>query len=71
VETFYSYIHPDDRAAVQEHWEKCASTGEDYHIKHRIITKQGEIRYVEENGNIRNDDNAKPLIARGTIQGYH
>lgn len=68
VDTFYSYIHPDDKADVQEHWEKCASSGEDYHIKHRIITKQGEIRHVEENGKILHSDNAKLLIARGTIQ---
>jgi PAS domain S-box-containing protein len=34
-------LHPDDRAAVQENWRRCARTGEPYTGTRRIRTRDG------------------------------
>ena len=40
-------IHPDDHAAVKEHYARCLATGEPYLRKHRLRRWDGEYRWVE------------------------
>jgi PAS domain S-box-containing protein len=68
VADFYAYIHPDESAEVQRHFEKCAAEQTDYQITHRIITKNGDIKWVEENATFRYDTDQNLLIANGTTQ---
>ncbi|MCF3935357.1 PAS domain-containing protein [Acuticoccus sp. M5D2P5] len=45
--TLDAAIHPDDRAAVKEHYARCLATGEPYLRKHRLRRFDGEYRWVE------------------------
>lgn len=40
-------IHPDERAAVKEHYARSLATGEPYLRKHRLRRFDGEYRWVE------------------------
>ncbi|MFT6135718.1 MAG: PAS domain S-box-containing protein [Cyclobacteriaceae bacterium] len=68
VADFYAYIHPDERAEVQRHFEKCAAEQREYNIIHRIITKTGEIKWVEEIATFHYDSDQNLLFADGTTQ---
>lgn len=47
-EAFVERIHPDDRDAVNNAYTNSLETNEAYKIEHRIVTPQGDIRYVIE-----------------------
>lgn len=45
--TLEAGVHPDDLAAVKEHYAHCLATGEPYARKHRLRRFDGEYRWVE------------------------
>lgn len=49
------YYHPDDREAVKKEIDRVATKGGDFHFKHRLINRQGEIVNVESFGLARAD----------------
>lgn len=48
--TFNSIIHPDDRAAVWESVKLQISSGEEFKLIYRIVTRKGETKLVQEHG---------------------
>ncbi|MFB6101741.1 MAG: PAS domain S-box protein [Haloplanus sp.] len=64
-QTFLSYVHPDDRAFVEEKWT-AALEGQPYDIEHRIVV-DGETKWVREQAEITFDDGA-PVRATGVVQ---
>ncbi len=48
-ELFLDFVHPDDRAAVDEVYFGSVLSGSDgYEIEHRVLRRGGEIRFVHE-----------------------
>jgi diguanylate cyclase (GGDEF)-like protein/PAS domain S-box-containing protein len=47
-EAFLEHIHPDDRDMVNEAYSDSLESKSSYNIIHRVITKQKELKYVEE-----------------------
>ena len=47
-EAFLEHIHPDDHDLVNSAYSKSLEDHSSYNIKHRVLTKNGELRYVEE-----------------------
>lgn len=68
VEAFYDFIHPEERQKVQDHFNACVAEQKHYHIIHRIVTRAGEIKYVEENASFEYDEQKELLMANGTVQ---
>lgn len=68
LDAFYAFVHPDERDYVKSHFEECVEEHKDYRIKHRIITKHGEIKYVEEHASFEFNEEDSLLIANGTVQ---
>ncbi|MFW5956945.1 MAG: PAS domain S-box protein [Natronomonas sp.] len=66
-DVFLSFIHPDDRDDVDEQWE-AAKAGEPYDVEHRIITGDGEIRWMREKAELTFDDTDEPVDAVGVVQ---
>lgn len=64
---FMSHIHPDDEAFVERQWA-AAKRGEPYDIEHRIITDDGETKWVRERAEIEFDDAGEPVQATGVVQ---
>jgi PAS domain S-box-containing protein len=66
---FYGFVHPDDRAAVSEASRTALESGEDYHIEHRIVRTDGQVRVVLEHARIyRGRRPAEATRMFGTIQ---
>ncbi len=68
-EAFLSYIHPDDRAAVDDAYSGSLKQGKDsYEIEHRVIKKHtGEIRVVHEKCNHIRDESGKIIRSIGMV----
>ncbi|MBN1951701.1 MAG: PAS domain S-box protein [Bacteroidales bacterium] len=65
---YFELIHPEDREKVKNAFAEALEKKEKFHIIHRIVLPDGQIRYVSENGNTRFDEHGKPLISIGTVQ---
>jgi PAS domain S-box-containing protein len=39
-------IHPEDKAAVLQMWQQCVKEGKEYSQEFRLLTPQGEVRWV-------------------------
>ena len=67
IEAWESIIHPEDRERVtkklQEHHEKRIKWQEEY----RVVKKDGEIRWWEDRGVTRWDQDGEPLVMTGVI----
>ncbi len=66
-ETFMEYVHPDDREDVAQTWE-AAKAGDPYDIEHRIVTGDGEHRWMREKADMTFDDRGDPVSAVGIVQ---
>jgi PAS domain S-box-containing protein len=66
-EQFLEYVHPEDRADVDERWE-AALEGEEYDVEHRIVTGDGETRWVRERAEVTFDGDGVPVNALGVVQ---
>jgi len=66
-EQFLSYVHPADRTTVDEAWSD-ALDGDEYEIEHRIVTEDGETRWVLERAEIEFDAGGNPVDAIGVVQ---
>jgi len=65
-EAFLSYVHPDDRAMVEDAVAEALELN-NYEIEHRIILKTGEERTVHERGEVSYDENGEPTRMLGTV----
>lgn len=62
---FLSRVHPDDRGMVEETIRKALqeTSGLDYEF--RILLPDGQVRWIADHGEIRRDDQARPLYLAG------
>jgi len=67
-DAFLNVIHPDDRAEVAHAYENSLITKQKYEITHRLLMKDGRIKYVSEQCETRFDENGKPICSLGTVQ---
>lgn len=66
-EQFLEFVHPDDRAHIQE-----AVSRSNYHVEHRVVRPDGAIRIVEERGHVTQwadgpDGEREPVEMTGTV----
>ncbi|MDG6777183.1 PAS domain-containing protein [Thiomicrorhabdus sp. zzn3] len=67
-ENFIGAIHPDDVGLVSSAISACVEKGEDYDIEHRIVWKDGTVRWVSEKGDVIRDHTGKPVRMLGVVQ---
>lgn len=65
---FLDSIHPDDREAVNKAYADSLQQRTPYQIEHRLLMKDGRIKYVLEKCETIFDDSGKPLRSLGTVQ---
>lgn len=68
VETFFRFIHPDDRAKVMELMKKAIAGKAVYNIDHRIQLKDGNIRWLHEQAEIVRDEYGRAQRVIGIVQ---
>lgn len=67
-EAFLNAIHPEDRDAVNEAYNRSLQTHEPYQITHRLLMPDGRIKYVTERCTSHFDSDGRPIRSVGTIQ---
>lgn len=67
-EAFLDSIHPDDREMVDEAYNNSVKTKTPYDIVHRLLLKDGTVKYVNERCETYYDDEGKPVRSLGTVQ---
>ncbi len=61
-------IHPDDRKMVNDLYTRALQNHGPYKLTHRLLLKNGTIKYVIERGETLYNDKEEAVIIRGTIQ---
>jgi PAS domain S-box-containing protein len=67
-EAFLEGVHPDDRERVDTAYTTSLKMHEPYNISHRLLMKDGRIKYVNERCETFFDINDQPLRSVGTVQ---
>ena len=66
MEMHYEWVHPDDRSRVEEAIGRLLKTKEDQIFEERIITPQGEIKYLRTWVRVKTNDHGTPIRMIGT-----
>ncbi len=66
-EAFLNGIHPDDREMVNNAYTESVRTRTPYNIEHRLLMKDGRVKYVNEICETYYDQDGKPLRSIGTV----
>jgi two-component system, cell cycle response regulator len=65
--TYASVIHPDDCLEVEREVEACVERSEPFTLEYRVITAEGEVRWVHEQGQAVFGANGDVLYLDGAI----
>lgn len=65
VETYRSYLHPEDMARVQEAVAAAADGDDHYTVEHRRLLPRGEMRWIAGRGRICRDEEGQATTLRG------
>ena len=67
-ETFLSAVHPDDRDEVNRSFTGAIANHTAYEITHRLLMRDGRIKWLHERGSAEFSADGTPLRAMGTAQ---
>ena len=67
-EAFLDTVHPDDRKSVDNAFKDSIKNKTGYDIVHRLLLKNGEIKYVHEKCRTIYDSAGSPVRSLGTVQ---
>lgn len=67
-DAFLNAIHPDDRETVNNTYTLSIQNKEDYEVDHRILMKNGKIKWVTETCKHEYDKNRNPIKSVGIVQ---
>ena len=68
MEIFFDIVHPDDLSQVEQTIRETTKDLRDYSMEYRIMRPNGEIRAIEEFGQVVADDGGQVLRLTGAIQ---
>lgn len=67
-EAFLDNIHPDDREMVNQAYTESVNSRVPYNIVHRLLLKDGTLKYVNERCKTFYDEKGKPIRSIGMVQ---
>jgi len=65
---FFEVVHPDDRPAVEQAYQRSVETHLPLSVVHRVVVPGGRIRFVQQEGRTVYDDQGAPVRSFGTVQ---
>ncbi len=65
---FYDRVHPADRDAVRAASDAALGEGRPYDIEHRIVRRDGSVRWVHEKADVVRDSHGRTVRMIGTVQ---
>jgi two-component system cell cycle sensor histidine kinase/response regulator CckA len=66
--SFLARVHPEDRAAVDQAFQKSFGTRKTQAIEHRLLLPDGRIKFIDERWQVVGDEEGRPARATGTCQ---
>jgi len=66
-EAFLEAVHPEDRERVSNAYAESVRGRTPYDIEHRLLMKDGRVKYVNERGETHYDADGRPLRSFGTV----
>ncbi len=67
-EAFLDTVHPEDRESVDRAYTESVKSGTPYEIAHRLLMKDGTVKWVNERCQTHYDDAGNPVRSVGTVQ---
>ncbi len=67
-EAFLNSVHKDDREFVHESVDKAIHEKQKYSIDHRVLHRDGKVRFVHELGEVTYDDEGRAVRMMGIVQ---
>lgn len=67
VEEWRAHVHPDDRAKVDEAFERCRESATPYRVEYRLASSDGSVRVVLERGAMERDERGRALRMYGMV----
>ena len=67
-EEYMSLLHPDDVARVSTVIQECFTNHTPYEVHHRLVMKNGTIKYILSKGEVKTDENGIAVKMFGTAQ---
>lgn len=67
-QAFVNHVHPDDRSKVDAALTQSLTRKEPTAVEHRILLRDGRVRFVEERWVVSYDDDGNPVRALGTCR---
>jgi PAS domain S-box-containing protein len=65
IDRFRNAIHPDDRASMRKALENSLNTGMEYEAEHRVLLRNGQIRWLATRGRVEFGGDGTPARMRG------
>jgi PAS domain S-box-containing protein len=65
IDRFRNAIHPDDRASMRKALENSLNTGMEYEAEHRVLLRNGQIRWLATRGRVEFGGEGTPARMRG------
>ncbi|MFZ2302866.1 MAG: PAS domain S-box protein [Gallionella sp.] len=66
-EAFMEAVHPDDRELVDSAYTESVRNRTTYNIEHRLLMKDGRVKWLNERGETYYGEDGKPLRSFGTV----
>ncbi|MDP1971663.1 MAG: PAS domain S-box protein, partial [Sediminibacterium sp.] len=66
--SFLEIVHPEDKVKVDDAFKSSFNTKEYNTVEHRILTKKGNLKYVEERWKVSFNSSDEPVRVFGTCQ---
>ncbi len=66
-EAFLNTIHPEDRTLVNQAYTDSLKSREPYDIVHRLLMKDGTVKFVHERCETQYDEAGNPMFSLGTV----
>ncbi len=68
LETFLNMVHPDDKERITRQTQEVTSQGKPFQGEYRIIRKDGTVRWIYSQSNVRLNDTGEPVEIIGIAQ---
>lgn len=68
IDSYLNAVHPEDKEVFEIQRKLIAEGKRNLSLEHRIIMPSGEIRYIQQRGELLSDENGNILAIRGTSQ---
>ncbi len=70
-ENFLAAVHPDDRERVVQAVNACVERGVEYNVEHRVVWPDGQVRWLQEKGDVVRDGDGTPIQMLGVVIDIH